>query len=756
MLPHRLYLYFINLGGPFASRVVLRKIRVKLFALVASLPSASWIVMRPMIYGERVLAPPAIFFFAQMHCACNDDGGDSYGTIASNNVHADKFDWSCALTCSRHDPATRWWVCKSCTNGRVRMEKEQQLYYHNHHNHAGGKRKAADDATTRHDEPMEEEKDMEILPPLQPRLQGPFLANEQDVHGLKQAMNKFCREASSVYFERESEGPGLGRTYLAGLSNMHLRDPPKELHKEDIELQLLLGEMIHTLPRTYRDKMGHIVKLVRSQTKRNAGVDARQQEAKKANKTLEKHEWTLDAPDDGMKMRNQFVEGEFALVPNLPHPEVEEVGSHAYVSLIDCVRDMMAHGIELDAIAQPEVPGLVTRLGESAMAQEVLSRGLQIVGTGGQIIYIVEWSDDFDPNASNKNLRGSVWIKTVTISMPHGSPRPMLYTYPIIIGPKKESHEEAEARLQKDLEILQSKDCPLMFCGKTKKMKRVYGEMIASIQDQPERRGANNLMLGSSSHAARWGYKFDAKLNAHVLPSCDKCQASLVSDGQQPTECTECLSWKMDKEQYLLSYSNLQKVVNTTLDELKSQTIKDTQASEILTANCINSEAAAMILEHATNEIGREYIREHGLAGQLEAMNLLSPADFQLWVTPVLWNRPRMTIQKHIEALMHMYFLGIQKTSMIEQQKWLAKKGKLSQFKRFIKGVPESVQEYALAWCKASPYGEGKFGGKVSENYLADCRLLPWMFSQLDEMAVDPPFRGTHWCPNGKVEQANK
>lgn len=60
----------------------------------------------------------------------------------------------------------------------------------------------------------------------------------------------------------------------------------------------------------------------------------------------------------------------------------------------------------------------------------------------------------------------------------------------------------------------------------------------------------------------------------------------------------------MDKEQYLLSYSNLQKVVNTTLDELKSQTIKDTQASEILTANCINSEAAAMILEHATNEIG--------------------------------------------------------------------------------------------------------------------------------------------------------
>ena len=50
------------------------------------------------------------------------------------------------------------------------------------------------------------------------------------------------------------------------------------------------------------------------------------------------------------------------------------------------------------------------------------------------------------------------------------------------------------------------------------------------------------------------------------------------------------------------------------------------------------------------------------------------------------------------------------------------------------------MQALGLSWCKATPYGEGKFGGKVSENYLADCHLFQWLYSQIEEIGEEPPF----------------
>ena len=90
---------------------------------------------------------------------------------------------------------------------------------------------------------------------------------------------------------------------------------------------------------------------------------------------------------------------------------------------------------------------------------------------------------------------------------------------------------------------------------------------------------------------------------------------------------------------------------------------------------------------------------------------------------------------------MHLLFLGIFKSIMLDVQEWMKARKKFTSFLRFIKDVPESVQTLALDWCAANDYGKGKFGNKVSENYLADAKLALWVYSTLDLLTSEPPFK---------------
>ena len=52
------------------------------------------------------------------------------------------------------------------------------------------------------------------------------------------------------------------------------------------------------------------------------------------------------------------------------------------------------------------------------------------------VLYIIDWSDDFDPNNQSKNNCGSVWIKTVSISSDPHNDNCQYNTYPIAVGEK--------------------------------------------------------------------------------------------------------------------------------------------------------------------------------------------------------------------------------------------------------------------------------------------------------------------------------
>jgi translation initiation factor 5B/PHD finger-like domain-containing protein 5A len=65
-------------------------------------------------------------------------------------------------------------------------------------------------------------------------------------------------------------------------------------------------------------------------------------------------------------------------------------------------------------------------------------------GEDVMVLYLVEWSDGFEPSISVKSNRGSCWLKTITISPPSHLLHSCANTYPIALGMDGESHEEVE------------------------------------------------------------------------------------------------------------------------------------------------------------------------------------------------------------------------------------------------------------------------------------------------------------------------
>jgi hypothetical protein len=246
-----------------------------------------------------------------------------------------------------------------------------------------------------------------------------------------------------------------------------------------------------------------------------------------------------------------YVRGKYAILPNLPHPTVRRVVNHSYVSLVDIVAHVLAFSTNIRCLSHNDVEllswnGDVTQLTESEAVRGVVRRGITACGLESVVILsCVEWSDDFDPSASAKSNRNSCWVKTVTIipSYHIGSGHPEKWTYPIALGKKQSDHNEVEQQFAEELEKLRSGTC-VFYNSCTQSYVKVYLELIASLQDQPERRGSNYLMLGSGKFSARWGYSCNIGEIAKHMPACDSCKHYNNKCIQMTGTCSLCTNWE--------------------------------------------------------------------------------------------------------------------------------------------------------------------------------------------------------------------
>lgn len=573
---------------------------------------------------------------------------------------------------------------------------------------------------------------------------------------------------STTFFSHDKMARGNGSTYLVTRA---ITETPlvvsEMLHPHDVGYHMRCGSFVSNLTKAQREEFARII----SETAELAAVTHK-----------DYSQYLLPSlPRTRLFIDNVYIRGKFSLLKNLPQPSVTVVQNHGYMSLIDCVAHLLSFhdgftiNIEDDDIDNAPIPA-VTTIKDCVAVRGIRERAKSVCGSKDTIVlYCTEWSDDFDPSVSTKANRQSCWIKTVTIHSCNRRDKTtdkMATTYLIAVGKKGQCHEAVSLLFAKDIEKLRSGTCA-MYSKSCREVVNVYMELLVSLQDQPERRAANHLMLGSGKYTARWGYSSNIAEVAQKIPSCSSCMNKLIHNGPLYSDindhCERCTNWntcsahpllrtvppnKYPRDMlthgtyilpFQLSYNTLRHAVTTTHNKLITSTWTNEEAKQYLYVFGLNNEAVSKVLEHATNEKIFSYAEANKDAMTLEYNALRHhkeryPMKYVQWQFPATWIRGTY-LQQHIDVPMHLLFLGITKTTMKRIMEWMKQKNSHANFLKMSGGVLESISNLHLDWCVAISLNGAKFGGWVSENFLAVARLTRWYYSMIPHLRSGAQYR---------------
>jgi hypothetical protein len=560
-----------------------------------------------------------------------------------------------------------------------------------------------------------------------------------------------ANSVSQNFFASENAGTGLGCALLVGQSQFQLTNITSKLQPKEVTLQLEIAELAYNLSTEQRRQLASILtsceEILLSQREKTSNTSA----------------WPTSIPRSLQDIRSFYLEGKWAIIPNLPCPTVQKIGEHAYVSLTDCVVDMLGHGISIELIEVEKSTDTVCTLSESLRAKTIAKNCQNISLTNNTLcLYIVEWSDAFEPSSSIKSNRGSVWLKTITISPPHNKLHCMTNTYPIAIGPHDVGHEEVEQLFAQELLQFKCGKEIVIYHGKMKTNVKVYLDLLCSLQDQPERRSCNYIAMGNSRYTAKWGVSIDYSKVYKNIPACENCWLHLTQL-KHIRHCRHCTCWDVGNDKVgllhyqapsdypsseiygsgklgaiYISYSSLKAAVKKAHDNYISGDWSMSNMKAYLKVNGLNEDAIRSICARSRNirdfNCSLKAYVEQGVEEEyhdLKSEKEKNPELFDIWKYPAVWERGT-ELSQHIDTVMHLVFLGVVKTTILMIHQYITDCERVQQFTCYANNLFESVSKYKLSWCKSIPYKKGTLGGWVSENFIAACRLINWFYSGLD------------------------
>jgi hypothetical protein len=522
-----------------------------------------------------------------------------------------------------------------------------------------------------------------------------------------------CSKTQAAFFHAEHHNrDGLDRLVCNGLyGNPELS---YLLDDDDVEIHLTLANLFGDMVIDHQTKLSRVFFLLnRKCLKANCNI-------------LQQSKVPISITD----VKRQYTSNSSAIIQNLPSPSVytNGYGRHAYVSLIECIQDLLGHS---SSVIQPittnsspitEYPYHCSRA-KTIMSDAV--RTLSPMNDSDLILFLYDWADAFAPSNSSKDNRGSAWAKTVTISYnPHISVEGD-NTYVISIGPASDSHEFIEAQYGKDLDILRSGKL-MLHCAKAKKKVRVYADILVSLKDQPERRSSNNILLGSSTYTTRWGYSGDLFQTYNMIPSCPTCQIHL-RDNIIPIDkpCTECYNWDT---QNITFFPPLDYPSEICAPHQKLNTTKMDYQSLITAVRFTTNKLNLTTTGRWTKPNARQYLKVIGLNTETVSA-IINKAKETLdtikWHVPSLWQR-NVPLDLHIDVPMHLLCLGIIKAVVILIHDWSVAYKKGQTLSSTCDTNLDIIKHMHMSWAPAVPYSNGKLGGWVSENFLVLCKIMPW------------------------------
>ena len=695
--------------------------------------------------------------------------------------------WIKTLRCARC--SGEWGVCTECSNQRQPFLTAKHIRRHHKSNHNASTAEIREVSQIANRSMTEEVDDIDATAFAQDtEAETVMTAAREDVTvtvSTEKITFPYSTSQSSKFFEMENTKDGLGSAFLVAKSQFGMELVADRLDKDEVKLQLKVASLVSTMTKTQRRKFVEVMdqqeRLVHKRAARR--IVATQTSDQSAI-------WTTRLPRTRNDVRSLYIEGKDAFLANLPRPPVSFLKSHAYVSLGDCLADLLGHGFELDEIKldnfQDHQQGAaIKRISQTARAKEIYQNSMALRGNITRkviCLYLNEWSDGFEPHISIKANRGSVWVKTVTISPMPGNIHSLSNTYPIAIGKGEVSHEEVERRFAEELSKLRSGGDRVFYHGGLRENVLVHLDLFVSLMDQPERRSANYIMLGTSTFTARWGHAGDFTAMASGIPACASCMQSKLgmtglntmteeaiahTDGS-PTMCTRCTNWNTEADSGLLDFEPPENYPVELLPA--SKMLRPMKITYQKMRNAVELCHRKIVMTHWSLATGRSYLKVHGMnteavgdilecAANCRQLVILergketnpqayaeillekesNPGNFALWEFPSLWTRG-VELEQHIDVTMHLLFLGVIKTTMNMVQEWAKKRNKYTAFLKYASRALDMVQTLNLDWLKAIPYGGGKLGGWVSENYMAMGRVSCWFYEPLEELGVDPVF----------------
>ena len=380
------------------------------------------------------------------------------------------FPWAVSIKCPNPHHES-WIVCSKCSFSKKRLKDKMQLVRHHRRFHqyetdtTNSKRKTNDNSLL-NKEKKKHCTDIEFIKNAASKkvvLSTNLPPTTNDIHNNNNVIgtvNKnepsekiqfnFSNEKSNKYFQHQYKNSG-GSAYLVGLSQFHFSDIGNKIRKEEIDLDISIASLCNNIQKDKRNELAKVINGVSAFVRRVT-------EANMKSNGASLSPYTIKLPITENDIRKRYIDGKYSINDNLPMPTIHDLERHSYISIIDIVKHMLGHGMSFDTIQSYKSlsDNKVSCIGQSMRAKEILNNSAIRFPDGNVMpLWIIEWSDDFDPNDSIKANRGSVWLKTVTICMPPRITKNQhLYTYPIAIGEKGDSHEEVEDKFLWDMAIL--------------------------------------------------------------------------------------------------------------------------------------------------------------------------------------------------------------------------------------------------------------------------------------------------------------
>jgi hypothetical protein len=191
--------------------------------------------------------------------------------------------------------------------------------------------------------------------------------------------------------------------------------------------------------------------------------------------------------------RHRYIRDPQSVVSNLACPKINFIHDHGYVSVRECIGNLLAHGIQVNAFnsgmkVSCETVGDDVMVGSTAesfkMGNMLVRAHAKYPNNSVLCLPIYGWVDDYNPSASIKGGWASCHCKSVAIAPSHGKQNSLDNTFIVAISRKNKCHEDMEALFREEMFSLQDpQEDNWLYWKEVGKDVIVYAELFVSLQD---------------------------------------------------------------------------------------------------------------------------------------------------------------------------------------------------------------------------------------------------------------------------------